>query len=401
MPTSENFIEKRDIRALYIKWWTITVLIVPVVLDFLFFGSQIARYSRVLILAAITTSFLVNHKIFLKNTLVGLDVSFLTASLYCVGTASALSRGGVITPNIALLIALMIIQSANIDLHEKFLKYFALSVHILVGLSVIAILLRMNPRNIYISDIGYPVFFDFIGIQGRNYGIFPHPNSLGLAAGLSLLLMVEARVKPIFFVLPLICLIKCGSRTSLFALFVGLLLLTFVRFANKRKMNLSKNKIQSPLAVGVLLLGFLLASSAQFMNYINFLDPGALTQRVAIWQTSLLLFKSSRTFGLGWDWESRAIDSQLLNVWAVSAHNGLLEIAFSAGIIGLVIFLAMLAKAIVYFPIYDKNEKISLIFIIISGISEAFIDLQYPTLTTYLFFMILTGASRRKAQKNG
>jgi O-antigen ligase len=139
-----------------------------------------------------------------------------------------------------------------------------------------------------------------------------------------------------------------------------------------------------------------MASSLQFLSYIDFLDPGSLTGRVSIWQSSITIFQSSPIIGLGWDWESRAVESQLLTVWSVSAHNMLLEIIFSSGIFGLLLFLAIFIKVAVNFNRLYDVEKIVLISILISGVSESYIDLQYPTVQTILYFLIIIGANKER-----
>jgi O-antigen ligase len=394
MSSKGSLVDVNKMKSTYIKWWVISMLVLPSVLDFLFLGSSIARYSRILIFLVICASALVNHQTFLSGKLFGAETILLTFFLYVIGTASALSHGGVITPNIASLLILMFILSTNIDMKEIIFKYIGVSIHILVALSAAAIILRLNPTGYFSSADGYPVIFNFIGIPGRNRGIFSHPNTLGQAAALSFLFITESKIKKIYLVVPLLCIFKCGSRTSILSILVGLLIFFTIRIMKSDIPSKGIKKLESPIAVGAFVLGIFLASSAQFLNYINFLDPSALTDRVQIWQVSLNLFKSSSMFGLGWGWEERAIQSQLLNVWAVSAHNALLEIIFSAGIVGLVIFLLMLVKSFVYFNYLTTIEKMVLSSILIAGISEAYIDLQYPTLQTYLYFMIILGANR-------
>ena len=151
--------------------------------------------------------------------------------------------------------------------------------------------------------------------------------------------------------------------------------------------------------MGVFILGILLASSAQFLSFIRFLDPTALTSRASIWQASQRIFEASPLFGVGWGWESRAVEAQLLNVWATSAHNAILDITFSAGIVGLTLFLMLLSKIFVYFKFIPVREKMIICFLLTSGISEAFVDLQYPTAQTYAFFLIILG-SNREVSKN-
>jgi hypothetical protein len=319
--------------------------------------------------------------------------------LYLIGTISALKYGGVITPNILSLLLLIFVVGLNFDLYKVALKSIALSVNILILLSFVAIVLRLNPRNYFASSEGYPVFFDFLGIPGRNYGVFSHPNVLGQAASLSILFILESRKNYLLLITPVICLLKCGSRTAIISILVGLMIFLVVRVMKTRK-SARIERIKNPIVIGFFFLGIFVASSFQFLSYIRFLDPGALTGRASIWQSSLSIFSDSRLNGLGWGWEERAIDAQLLNTWAVSSHNAILEIIFSAGIIGIIIFLIMLTKSIVYYTRLFTIEKLILPSIIVSGISEAYIDLQYPTIQTLIYFLIILGAHVEKREIN-
>jgi O-antigen ligase len=303
-------------------------------------------------------------------------------------------RGGVVTPNIALLLLFLLIVSANLDLSQNIIKLFALSSIVLVSLSALVILLKLNPLGLYFNSKGYPVYLDAIGIPGRNYGIFTHPNILGQVSCLCMLLMLGTKVNKIYLVLPLFCLIKCGSRTAIIGALAGTIVYGVVAFFGSRKISNKPRKIAYPQVIGTSILAILLATTAQFFQYINLIDPSALTSRVRIWQDALNLFQKSTLFGLGWDWETRAIDSQLLSVWATSAHNVILQIAFSAGIAGLLILLFCLAKSLAYITNLTLLEKVLLLSIIISGVSESYIDLQYPTFQTHLFFYIVLGANR-------
>jgi len=379
-------------RARYLNGWIISTLTVPVILDFLFLGSSVARYSRLLLFLIISASMLLNAKLFLSGGFVGAEIVFLTILLYLVGTIAGMSRGGVITPNIASLLLLLVVIGLNYDLYKIALKSIAISLNLLVALSLIAILFKLNPRGLFLTSVGYPVYLDFIGIPGRNYGIFSHPNSLGQAAALSALFIIASRRNFYLLIPPVICLLKCGSRTSIGSLFIGLLVFVVVSVLSSKKYPRAKRP-EAPIVLGTFILGIVLASSLQSLSYIRFLDPGSLTGRVSIWQNSLILFKESSFIGLGWGWEQRAIDSQLLNVWSVSSHNAILEIIFSSGILGLTIFLAILTKCLVFFGRMLLIEKMVLFAIGISGVSEAYIDLQYPTIQTFVFFFIAVGAN--------
>lgn len=379
-------------RISYIYWWVVSIICIPIVLDYIFLGSSVARYSRVLILLVITSQILINKELFLSGTFVGFNTTLLTFFLYLTGTVAGLSRGGVITPNIASLILLMSVVGLNFDLYQIALKAVSFSLKILITLSVIVILLKLNPREIYSSAEGYPVFFSFLGIPGRNYGIFPHPNSLGQAAALSILFTLESRTRLLFLALPVFCMLKCGSRTAIIAIIVGILIYGLSQLINSKEVA-KRKRIETPVVIGTLLLGIFSASSLQFLSYIRYLSPESLTGRASIWQSSLEIFRGSSMFGLGWGWEQRAIDAQLLNAWAVSAHNAILEIIFSSGVVGIIIFIVILVKGIVYFPNLLTIEKMIFLSILASGVSESYIDLQYPTIQTIIFFLMILGSN--------
>ena len=368
--------------------WVVSTLVVPVILDFIFLQGSVARFSRIVILIGIAGSLLTNPGNFLSGRFEGIFVVVLLFFLYGVGTVSAVTHGGVITPNVGLLIILLFAIGMNFDLYDKVLNALGWGCHILVAASIIVMILRLNPRNSYLSSVGYPVFFDFIGIPGRNYGIFSHPNTLGQVSALSFLFILARKQKIYLLALPLLCIMKAGSRTSIIGLCLGAAVFGLtVLFRSKKTSRISN--AETPIVIGFLLFGIFMATSLQFLEYIKFLDPGSFTGRISIWQSALALYKSSSLFGLGWGWEQRAIDSQLLNIWAVSAHNALLEILFSSGLIGLILFLIILVKAFVYFPKLTPVEKALIVCILISGTSESIVDLQYPTFQTVLFFIIV------------
>ena len=391
-----NTIESDKLRAKYVTWWIGSIIVIPSILDFILLYSPAARYSRVLIFMIILASLLTNHKLFLQEKLVGIDTIILTLALYGVGTVAEMSFGGVVTPNIASLLLILFIVSANIDLYETAFKTVALSIHILVTLSVIAILLRINPRGYFGGAEGYPVFFDFVGIPGRNIGIFSHPNVLGSAATLSFLLIATSKANKIFLLLPIFCIIKCGSRTSIIGISAGLFVFGTILLFKKRQSKGNSTPLETPVVIGVFILGILLASSFQFLQIIGLLDPSDLVARAGIWQNALVIFQSSPTIGLGWNWESRAVSAQLINVWAVTAHNSLLDMMFSAGIVGMVLFLIITSKIFASFHRLADMEKVILISLLIFGISEAYIDLQYPSIQTFLFLLIALGINRER-----
>jgi O-antigen ligase len=394
MSTSQ-IMHTEKLREKYVAWWTVAILTVPVILDFFFFGTQIARLSRVIIFAGVLASFLTNHKLFMKSKMVGQYSVFLVASVYVIGTVSDLSYGGVLTPNFVLLLLFLVLTATNMDLYKRYLDATIKSFHLITALSAVAIVLKLNPRGYYASAEGYPVYLDFIGIPGRNYGILPHPNTLGQVASISFLIMLTAKANKLLWLIPIFCIAKCGSRTALIGIGVSLVVHFTIWMLRKNKSKRKSAVLESPIAIGAFIVGIFLASSVQFLSFIGLLDPNALTSRVSIWQNSLTIFQQSPLFGTGWGWEFRAVQAQLLNVWATSAHNAILDIVFSTGFAGLTIFLILMAKVFVYFKFLSEPEKLIFCFLIASGISETFVDLQYPTMQTYAFFLIVVGSNRK------
>jgi hypothetical protein len=60
-----------------------------------------------------------------------------------------------------------------------------------------------------------------------------------------------------------------------------------------------------------------------------------------------------------------------------------------------------MTKGLVYFSKLKIIEKVMFASILVSGISEAYIDLQYPTLQTVLFFFIIVGANKEESAHDG
>ena len=373
----------------------VSSIVIPAILDFYFIDSSFARYSRILILLLILSSAIIDYKLFLNAEAVGVGTILMAVGLYLVGTMSALSRGGVITPNFATLLVLLLLASLNFDLYKHFLNAIGLSILILMSISVFVILIQLNPRNFYLSSAGYPVIADFIGIPGRNYGVFSHPNSLGQASALCLIYLLNTKRNGFWVLVPIFCILKCGSRTSMAIMVVVTIYFIFSKLNNKKGV-ISRSRENYPLITAALLILIFSAFTAILINYIGILSPDSLTGRVSIWQAALEIFQGNTLAGLGWGWEDRAIDSQLLNVWAVSAHNALLEIIISTGLLGLFAFLAIVSKPLAHLTNLMKLERIFLVSILISGVSESFIDLQYPNITTFIVLLISMTSHRRR-----
>ena len=146
-------------REQTIKLYVVLILVVPVMLDLLFYGTTVARFSRIGITLLVTASALINHNLFLKNKLVGQDTVILIVALYALGTIVSLSHGGVLSPLFLSLLIFSIILALNIDCYKSALNGVGLSAHILSASSVVAIFIKINPTNFYLDDSEYPIFF--------------------------------------------------------------------------------------------------------------------------------------------------------------------------------------------------------------------------------------------------
>ena len=381
-------------RERTIKLYIVLILVVPVILDLLFQGTSIARLSRIAIISLVAMSVLLNHNQFLKNKIVGQDTLVLMSALYFLGTISSLSHGGVLTPLFLSLLTISFILALNIDCYQSALNGVALSAHILTASSVFAIFLKMNPTHFYLDDYEYPVFFKQIGIAGRNIGVFTQPNTLGEVAAISIISILGSKTNKLLLIAPIFCLMKCGSRNAMIGIICALFFFAMSKFLKKE--NFRKiGKLEFPWILRILTACALSASMYKIIQAINLLDPALFTGRAGVWQSTLALASNSPLLGLGWDFESRAISSNLLNAWALSAHNNFLEIAFCTGYLGLFLFLLLYSKVIINFSKLPTLEKLLIIYVTISGLVEYTIKFTYPSITSYLFIFINIGASSR------
>jgi DNA polymerase III delta prime subunit len=168
------------------------------------------------------------------------------------------------------------------------------------------------------------------------------------------------------------------------------------KFSRKKILNvkLSQNST-SKFAIGSLLLFILLSGFFQSLAFINSLSPKVFTSRASIWQSSLNLFSKNSLTGLGWGWEKRAIETRFLESWAVSAHNTYFEIAFSTGVVGLILFFILISKVLVNFENLDLIERAILVASFIGSISESIVNLQYPSIQTFILFAIIIQSNKK------
>ena len=377
-----------DPLSKFLKWSVYSMFVVPTLLDFFFYQTLVARISRVIIFISVSGFMLLNSKSILTVPISGVWIQLSIFLLFLIGTLSSINNGGVATPNYGLLALFLFLVSMNNEKYTEILRNVAVSVNFLIAISAVVIILKLNPREYFASSVGYPVYFDVIGIPGRNYGIFAHPNVLGSASAVSFIFLLYSNKNKLWTFLPIFAWLKCGSRTALIAMSIGLIFYLIKLFVKSRK-GKAERIIETPSVIVTFIVLILFIGTQQFLALIKELSPDFLTGRISIWQTSQELVRNNSLLGLGWGWEERAISNNLLNVWAVSTHNQILEIAFSAGYLGLFLFSIFLAIGVTNFQIFTQVERSLFVSFLVTGISESYVDLQYPTIQTYLFFLLI------------
>lgn len=207
--------------------------------------------------------------------------------------------------------------------------------------------------------------FDFVTwsepahLTGRAISFFGQPNYL--ASWLMLVIPVNAyliyqssKLKLKFFwsfvfILNLTALLSTGSR----AIFLVFLLISFIWliFFLKKTNRLSKKNIYLIIAA-TFILGVVFLVSLAFTNYSRFeeltnLKKGSVSDRFILWHSGFSAFLEKPLFGYGLDNQAQAyfpkyeVDWALYsppNVYSDRAHNLILDILLSVGILGLGFF---------------------------------------------------------------
>ncbi len=197
-------------------------------------------------------------------------------------------------------------------------------------------------------------------LTGRAVSFFGQPNYL--ASWLMLIIPVNtyliyqtSKIKLKFFwlfvfILNLAALLSAGSR----AVFLVFLLISFIWLISflKKTNKLSKKNIYLIIST-FFILGVLFLSSLAFSNYSRFeelinLKKGSASDRFILWKSGFSAFLEKPLFGYGLDNQSQAYFSKYEIDWAVysppnvysdRAHNLILDILLSVGILGLGFFI--------------------------------------------------------------
>lgn len=219
-------------------------------------------------------------------------------------------------------------------------------------------------------------------------------NGAGFISASAILLIVvlkkyfdssKEKIIPILFLINLTTLLLSESRTSIFALSIALIYI-FFSSPNKSKM------IAMSFSVAVLIiLVFTIDYDALLVSLSrsgNASEVTTGTGRVYIWQACSELI--SQKFFLGWGYGSSSFIlpnySESIGHTPPHCHNILLQLTFSAGIFAAILFgIAFISKAISAFLKKEHGCIALLIFIFLSGVTEASAFIGLANMATIMY----------------
>ena len=375
----------------FLIWIVRGVIVLPMLLDFIFYGSKIARISRVLMFALLLSRMLSNIAIRQSEKAVGIAQPFVVGLIYSVGSIAAFQNHNNVPPNFLLLFLFGVFVAFNRSKELQIRQDLFWSLNCIVAISAISILIKYNPRHYFAPANGYPVFFNFIGIPGRNLGITSHANTLGSIAALAIICSIVGERSKIGMLLGIFCLLKAGSRTSdIITLFAFVVIVARKLMSSTSQKRIGNRKTQVlfgnfPFILIVTISVWVGISVLQILIQLRSATGSALTGRIAIWTLADTLFRQHLTFGLGWNWELFGIAHNQLPAWAVTSHNAVLEVLFSAGYVGVVLFLYLILFGLIHVWSLGFGPTVIYFALILGGITEANIDFMYPDIQAFLF----------------
>ncbi len=235
-------------------------------------------------------------------------------------------------------------------------------------------------------------------IGTRLSGIAGSPNSIGLASAFGLLIafFYMRYFKPqgswwiyLFSAINGLALFMSDSRTSTIALFLALSVVFFARLSVARLSFIF-------LVAALCLLGAIIVDIETFLAaFSRSGDASEITTgtgRSYIWKTSIELINQKPL--TGWGYGSPVfILPQYADVIGHSpahAHNMLLQVLFSVGYPGMLLFALLYAIKFYYSVKWKDTFKIAtLVFLLVNGLTEASIFRGVASLSTLIFAVVL------------
>jgi len=252
------------------------------------------------------------------------------------------------------------------------------------------------------SELAHGTFAPFSA--GYRFGGTLHPNSQGLNCGMLILSGITvARFQSRNCILLLaiagaafVFLVMTGSRTALAAAFIATMIL--ITYVWSKRFSFAVLYAAVLGVCGMVVLGFSNTLIHAVLLGRSDSEFGTLTERIPIWMECLDLLEHNLLYGVGYGsfWSPRRfleISRRVHFVVGGAAHSAYIEIMLGSGIIGLLLFLAVLfgsiGKSWVLF-LRDRDERFVfalsiLLLFTMDGILESIV-----IMSTQFFAILLT-----------
>lgn len=170
------------------------------------------------------------------------------------------------------------------------------------------------------------------------FGVTTGENVLGmiLAAALpGVFLAFRGRVRWVLGLYVISVIYLCGSRTALLAALIIAVVVLFTQLNSTRPSSVWATLVAAATAVSGLLVGLLLP-------YLP-LSPDSFTNRTYLWQLAIGELGSSEVWGFGGlHWSDQTSNGVISRDQAYSVHNQWLDIRYTAGLVGVALFVMLL-----------------------------------------------------------
>ena len=265
------------------------------------------------------------------------------------------------------------------------LQILAIASLILSCLSIFMILTRTNPQGLYFSSSGYEVPLNkYLHLDGRAFGVFNHPNSLGQLGLYSVILANQLKKYRKFAIfIGIITVLLSGSRTSEdILLAISIYFLFSLTLRNVRR---KERTIFSVIFPSVLLFIFLILTLGA-LNRIPHLTSQTFTGRSSIW--SIVLGATSPLIGNGPDYAKTLISTGLLPAYANSSHSGFIEVYAIGGSMALLLFVIILILILKNSLTSRNFPKIAALALFANSAMEVTFSLLFLTIGVMLFLIL-------------
>lgn len=225
-------------------------------------------------------------------------------------------------------------------------------------------------RFFIFQDLTVPTY------NGRIVGTLGNPNFLGgfLAMSLPLVLISKSRLKPFVLVVSLVVTLLSGSRGA----WLALLIVGAVWLGIKKKFRILAGVL---FALGLLML---VAVEVQQPGLLSLVSRNSIWEnRVLIWQEGLKAVIRRPILGYGQE-NFELIFPSRYQMKVDNVHNLFLEILLSSGVVGLIVYLAIIAEA------FKKASLTIRLCLLVFLIRAQFNPLSIPEIALFWYFLAMT-----------